>query len=201
MTVIGRSAECHLKIASAQVSRRHCLLTLRPDGVYVEDLNSSNGTILDGTRLLPQLPTYVRNGSQLEVGPARFIVEYELDPDAGSGILASGGEPFEKSEDSSDVSEPDLAFDAAAVPGKLELVESELAPGFQGDEFEAGEPVDDGELPTISLEFQASTTAPPTPQPRPSFLKSIFSFFRRSRPDEPRGSPPPSQSPELPNAR
>ncbi|OYW13100.1 MAG: hypothetical protein B7Z55_17420, partial [Planctomycetales bacterium 12-60-4] len=62
LTIVGRSPECHLKIASAQVSRRHCQLSLRTDGVYVEDLASANGTFLDGARLPSRTPTYVRNG-------------------------------------------------------------------------------------------------------------------------------------------
>ncbi len=77
LTIVGRSTECHLKIASAQVSRRHCQISLRTDGVYVEDLASANGTFLDGARLPPRTPTYVQSGSRLEIGPAKFIVEYQ----------------------------------------------------------------------------------------------------------------------------
>uniref|UniRef100_A0A7C2NWJ8 FHA domain-containing protein n=1 Tax=Schlesneria paludicola TaxID=360056 RepID=A0A7C2NWJ8_9PLAN len=77
-TVIGRSAGCQLKIASPQVSRRHCRLSLRPDGVYLEDLDSANGTFLDGVRVPKETPTYVHAGARLEIGPARFVVEYTV---------------------------------------------------------------------------------------------------------------------------
>lgn len=88
LTLIGRSPDCHLKIASSQVSRRHCQVSLRPDGVYVEDLESANGTLLDGVRLPPRTLTYVRSGGRLEIGPAKFLVEYHLA--TPSGILQVG---------------------------------------------------------------------------------------------------------------
>jgi predicted component of type VI protein secretion system len=79
VTIVGRSADCQLRIASAEVSRRHCQLLLRADGVYLEDLGSANGTFLDGVRVPQNLPTYARPGARLDVGPARFLVEYAAD--------------------------------------------------------------------------------------------------------------------------
>ena len=47
---IGR--ECDgLILVDGQASRRHALLTPRGDSVIVEDLGSTNGTLLDGTRI------------------------------------------------------------------------------------------------------------------------------------------------------
>jgi len=47
---IGR--ECDgLILADGQASRRHAVLTPRGDSVIVEDLGSTNGTLLDGTRI------------------------------------------------------------------------------------------------------------------------------------------------------
>lgn len=90
LTIVGRSAECHLKIASAQVSRRHCQITLRTDGVYVEDLASANGTFLDGARLPSRTPTYVQSGSRLEIGPAKFIVDYQASAAASAKLPVAG---------------------------------------------------------------------------------------------------------------
>lgn len=87
-TVVGRSADCHLKIASAEVSRRHCKISLRVDGVYVEDLGSSNGTYLDEVPVPVKTPTFVRPGALLVIGPAKFIVEYRpsavIQPELGA---------------------------------------------------------------------------------------------------------------------
>ena len=76
VTLIGRSTECNLKIASSQVSRAHCRITLGEDTVYVEDLGSANGTLIDGKRLVAHQPTSVVPGATLVVGPAEFLIDY-----------------------------------------------------------------------------------------------------------------------------
>ena len=76
VTLIGRSTECNLKIASSQVSRAHCRITLGEDTVYVEDLGSANGTLIDGKPLVPHQPTSVAPGATLVVGPAEFLIDY-----------------------------------------------------------------------------------------------------------------------------
>lgn len=76
VTLIGRSTECNLKIASSQVSRAHCRITLGEDTVYVEDLGSANGTLIDGKPLVAYQPTSVVPGATLIVGPAEFLIDY-----------------------------------------------------------------------------------------------------------------------------
>ena len=76
VTLIGRSTECNLKIASSQVSRAHCRITLGEDTVYIEDLGSANGTLIDGKRLVAHQPTPVMPGATLVVGPAEFLIDY-----------------------------------------------------------------------------------------------------------------------------
>jgi hypothetical protein len=63
--VIGRDADCDLALDADSVSRRHVELTLRPDGIQVEDLGSTNGTTYLGKRIdRATLPI----GSRLGVG-------------------------------------------------------------------------------------------------------------------------------------
>lgn len=76
LTVIGRGAECHLKIASTQVSRKHCRITVTDNEVLIEDLTSSNGTFVDQEKIPPGKPIVVAPGTKLQVGPATFIVDY-----------------------------------------------------------------------------------------------------------------------------
>ncbi len=76
VTLIGRSTECNLKIASSQVSRAHCRITLGEDTVYVEDLGSANGTLVNGKLLIAHQPTSVVPGATLVVGPAEFLIDY-----------------------------------------------------------------------------------------------------------------------------
>lgn len=48
---IGRNAACGLRIDDARVSSHHCRVFTLGNSVYIEDLNSTNGTFIDGKRL------------------------------------------------------------------------------------------------------------------------------------------------------
>lgn len=75
--VIGRSAECSLRIASSLVSRQHCKFTISEESVLLRDLGSSNGTFLNGTRLTPETDYEVTPDSQLSVGGVMFMVRFD----------------------------------------------------------------------------------------------------------------------------
>ncbi len=79
-TVIGRAPECNLRIASSQVSRRHCRLTVTDSEVFVCDLGSANGTLLNGKPLPREIEVAVAPGDALFVGPLKFVVEYQPPP-------------------------------------------------------------------------------------------------------------------------
>ena len=57
------------------VSRRHARLSLREDQVFIEDLNSLNGTFLNSTRLVPELPYPVEDGAQLQLGKLLLTIQ------------------------------------------------------------------------------------------------------------------------------
>src|SRR5437899_12103159 len=78
-TVVGRRRDCDLRILSSEVSRRHCLLHIDDGYVNVEDLDSINGTFVNGSRVVGK--QLLRPGDHLEVGPLDFIVEYEPAPE------------------------------------------------------------------------------------------------------------------------
>jgi len=82
--VIGRGAECNLRLSAPQVSRRHCFLRIGADGAYVSDLDSSNGTYLGGKRLSSGKRYSLDDGAVLAVGPVRFVarVSSEVAADA-----------------------------------------------------------------------------------------------------------------------
>ncbi|WP_207477377.1 FHA domain-containing protein [Arenibaculum pallidiluteum] len=67
--VVGRHpALCDRTIDEITVSRRHCRFSTREERLYVEDLNSLNGTRLDEAELAPFDPTPVRAGQTLSLG-------------------------------------------------------------------------------------------------------------------------------------
>jgi signal transduction histidine kinase len=56
------------------VSRRHARLWTTGTGLFLIDLNSTNGTILNGHRLNPGTPFYLGNGDALSLGNLDLIV-------------------------------------------------------------------------------------------------------------------------------
>ena len=53
---------------SAGVSRRHLRILRQPDGYFVEDLGSINGTFLNRRRLSPGAPAELKDGDELRLG-------------------------------------------------------------------------------------------------------------------------------------
>lgn len=49
--VLGRSIDCEIAIVSPHVSRRHAYLDLEDEQLYIEDLGSSNGTVINGKKV------------------------------------------------------------------------------------------------------------------------------------------------------
>jgi pSer/pThr/pTyr-binding forkhead associated (FHA) protein len=74
-TIIGRSRDCDLCIPSADISRRHCLITHADGKITIEDLSSANGTFLNG-RPVSGIQR-VQGGDQLQIGPLTFAVELQ----------------------------------------------------------------------------------------------------------------------------
>jgi len=57
------------------VSRRHCKITVQGDQYSIEDLNSTNGTFVNGTQLTPNTPTPLQNGAQIVLGKVAFTFQ------------------------------------------------------------------------------------------------------------------------------
>jgi phage tail-like protein len=82
---VGRAPDNDLSLQHPAVSRVHVELSLTPAGVVVTDLQSSNGTYIDGVRILPQQPTLLEPGQLLQIGP--FILAARRSPaDQPNGI-------------------------------------------------------------------------------------------------------------------
>src|SRR5512135_3022459 len=77
--IIGRAVQCDIVIASKSVSREH--LRIRRDGRrwFVDALGSTNGTWLNGERVIGSLA--LMDGDSLKVGDVTFIFH---DPDTTS---------------------------------------------------------------------------------------------------------------------
>ncbi len=70
---LGRTARADFIVSAALVSRLHCRLTAdRSDQLVVEDLDSTNGTIVNGRRVKRSL---LRAGDRLKVGRMEFVIQ------------------------------------------------------------------------------------------------------------------------------
>jgi chromosome segregation ATPase len=68
-TRIGRGAGCELQVDSGSVSRHHALIVVGPRDTIVEDLNSTNGVILNGRKITR---AFLTDGDVLIVGEVQF---------------------------------------------------------------------------------------------------------------------------------
>ena len=73
--IIGRDAQCHLRPASALISKRHCAILVKNGKVFVRDFDSTNGTSVNNEPLKGERQL---NGEDLlKVGPLEFRVKME----------------------------------------------------------------------------------------------------------------------------
>ncbi|MFM7097755.1 MAG: FHA domain-containing protein [Gemmataceae bacterium] len=83
-SLVGRSEECKIRIPASNVSRRHCKLTLKDDLAFVVDLQSVNGTFVNGVKITKS--TILREGDLLLIGSSSFkvviptVVSDSIDP-------------------------------------------------------------------------------------------------------------------------
>jgi pSer/pThr/pTyr-binding forkhead associated (FHA) protein len=70
--VIGRGSHADCSLPLPLVSRRHCRLARTGDRVLVQDLQSSNGTFVNGRRAKDRL--LIHHGDELMLASCSFIV-------------------------------------------------------------------------------------------------------------------------------
>ncbi len=109
--VIGRGPDCQLKVASASISRSHASIERRGHRLFLRDLASTNGTLLNG-RPLRNRETEIRDGDRIRVGKMSLAVSIGFDPDLddrGEDLMSSTLRPDDRGvstyEDYPDVTE------------------------------------------------------------------------------------------------
>ncbi|MBS1789075.1 MAG: FHA domain-containing protein [Acidobacteria bacterium] len=99
--VIGGSAECDLVVNDQKVSGKHCLLIETPDGFLLQDLDSTNGTYVNGRKITSQVK--ISRSDNITLGhsapmpwPLREVPR-EVTPnvmtDPKAKVIRIGGEP------------------------------------------------------------------------------------------------------------
>jgi pSer/pThr/pTyr-binding forkhead associated (FHA) protein len=172
--LIGRDSQCHLRPASPQISKRHCALITRGPKVFVRDLESTNGTLVNDEPIKGERE--LKNGDRLLVGPLAFLVQLEADSVAAKTPAPETIKP-PVSESMDDESAAALLLDVG-----------------EGEEITAG-PVDSEGIPTGSTIMElpaietsegkpgtAKTPAPKQPVPDTSnAAKAILDKYSRRR--------------------
>ncbi len=83
LTMAGRAHTNSIQINDEKSSRQHFKIERRDGGYFAADLDSTNGTKLNGTRLA--LPTQLRTGDVLSVG--KTVLVFEEGDDTAAGLL------------------------------------------------------------------------------------------------------------------
>src|SRR5204862_6676264 len=73
--LIGRDPQCHLRPASALISKRHCALIIKGEKVFLRDFDSTNGCFVNDEQVKGERE--LRQEDRLKIGPLAFIVKLE----------------------------------------------------------------------------------------------------------------------------
>lgn len=75
--ILGRSKECDISLSVVHLSRKHARLTVTDTGLEITDLNSSNGTFVNGKKIRS---CFLKTGDQISFDALKFVV---MGPDEG----------------------------------------------------------------------------------------------------------------------
>ena len=71
-TTIGRRRSNDLVLSDNTVSGQHCIILTEGEDIYIQDLDSTNGTFLNGKRIHEK--TVLQRGDKLMLGKQEFTV-------------------------------------------------------------------------------------------------------------------------------
>ena len=80
-TLVGRSAECQLRVEDSSLSRKHAKLIPTNEGVVIEDQGSTNGSFLNGSRVQRAV---AKAGDEIGFDTLRFRL-FELGQESSAG--------------------------------------------------------------------------------------------------------------------
>ena len=197
---VGREMQNQIVIGDPEVSRRHALLRQTRDGYTIEDLGSTNGTFVNGARIIRAIP--LADGDRISLGETIQLVYQRALPARDRTILAGAGRVTPSSGESRLPAEPDAEIEAPVEPPveaglpappmpiePVELYDAEVLeppppfdePPAAGTEKEP--PAEEGPPPPPEAPFEGQHEVRPAP---PSFEP-----LRPARYEEPREMPPP----------
>ena len=85
---VGRAIDCDIQLpvtAEQDISRHHCVFEIEPPHLWVQDLDSKNGTFVNNLRInsSPDQDMYeLRNGDEVRIG--HFVIQVHV---AGTEVI------------------------------------------------------------------------------------------------------------------
>jgi len=128
-TLIGRGEECSMRVPLSQVSRKHCELIQNNGSLKLKDLGSSNGTYVNGKRVLEKK---LKPGDRVQVGSVVFTVQIDGEPGQIEPLLSAPAQTTTPDDstraiESNQIAAGEPATDAAATEPELPEVLEELS--------------------------------------------------------------------------
>ncbi|KYG64599.1 FHA domain-containing protein [Bdellovibrio bacteriovorus] len=78
---IGRSVDCDIALNDNHISRVHLVVNRRWNQIWIEDKNSSNGTFINGTKIVQGTPVNVVVTDKVQLGRSEYILTFDLKTD------------------------------------------------------------------------------------------------------------------------
>jgi pSer/pThr/pTyr-binding forkhead associated (FHA) protein len=72
--VVGRSTECDIQLGVQNVSRKHARILFQNEEYLIEDLESTNGVLVNGIKVVRCV---LRNNDQIEIGGVKLVFNEE----------------------------------------------------------------------------------------------------------------------------
>ncbi len=85
--VIGRDSSSNIAINDAEVSRKHARLTFQGGKYVIEDLGSTNGTFVNGQRLVSSV--VLKSGDVVSLGEQIVLMYEALAVDSGETVISA----------------------------------------------------------------------------------------------------------------
>lgn len=77
--LIGRSPQSDIVIANESISRKHCQIEIKNGEIYVTDLGSSNGVLINNEKIEPNVPVLYQSFFGLSFGIVQSVlIEIEV---------------------------------------------------------------------------------------------------------------------------
>ena len=128
--VVGRDPVCEIPIDNLGISRQHCAFSARGEAFIVQDLNSSNGTYVNGRKITEH---FLNDADEVMIG--KYTLKFKNEAQAAAAPASEAGA-------SSPV--PDTlntyVMDGAKIKEQLDKMRAETAPAGAGSAAKSPSP-------------------------------------------------------------